>query len=108
MDFYELVNSRRSIRQYKEDDIEEEVIKRIMKTARLAPSAANKQPLFYYVIRDKKMRQKLLPEKNHYNFTLAPVLVVVCSNPQNAWVRGVDNKNHSDIPNTHIINNQRQ
>ncbi|MBM4080403.1 MAG: oxidoreductase, partial [Planctomycetes bacterium] len=44
MDVYEAIRTRRSIRRYKPDPIPDEVLKRVLDAARLAPSANNIQP----------------------------------------------------------------
>lgn len=54
MDLNEVIKKRRSIRKYKQDNVSEQVLIRLIEAARLAPSAANLQPLEYLVVNDKK------------------------------------------------------
>ena len=44
MDFAELIKQRYSVRAYKPDPVEEEKLQQVLEAARLAPSAANRQP----------------------------------------------------------------
>jgi len=57
----ELLKSRRSIRQFSQEELDREVIVNCLDTARLAPSAANLQPLEYFYIDDDEKREKLYP-----------------------------------------------
>ncbi len=57
MGIYELVLKRRSIRCFKPISIPLETLKKLVNAARLAPSAANLQPLKYIIIEDKKLCQ---------------------------------------------------
>ena len=96
MEFYEVVRSRRSIRSYGPDAVEDQKLERILEAARLAPSAANRQPLVFYVIRDPRLRGDLRRAYGQQWFTSAPVIVCVCCRPDEAWRRG-DGKNYADV-----------
>ncbi|MHC4787807.1 MAG: nitroreductase family protein, partial [Planctomycetota bacterium] len=52
MEFYEVIESRRSVRAYVSEPVEDEKLDRVLNAARLAPSAANRQPVRFYAIRD--------------------------------------------------------
>ncbi len=58
MSLYEIAISRRSIRRFKNLPVPREILERCVNAARLAPSAANLQPLEYLVVDD----EKLLPQ----------------------------------------------
>jgi len=58
MGVYEVVIRRRSIRRFKDTPIPQQVLERCVNAARLAPSAANRQPLEHIIVDDAK----LLPE----------------------------------------------
>ena len=53
MDFCELVKSRRSVRDFHEKDVPDDLIVKLLESARWAPSAGNCQPWRFYVIKDK-------------------------------------------------------
>lgn len=97
MDLYSAIDTRRSIRSYREEPVPEEVLHRILEAARLAPSAANHQPWHFFVVRDAGIRQRLFPEERRAWAANAPVVLVACSSPDIAWVRSWDGKNHADI-----------
>jgi len=59
MNFYKLLLSRRSIRQFKPRPIQKEILKKLVNAARLAPSAANLQPLEFIVIDEAETRRKI-------------------------------------------------
>ena len=59
MNVYESILSRRSIRRFKQKEISLDILKKIVNSARLAPSAANLQPLEYLVITDKNLCSKI-------------------------------------------------
>ena len=61
MSSYELMLSRRSIRQFKPDPISRDILEKLVNSARLAPSGANLQPLEFVVIDDEELRGKLFP-----------------------------------------------
>ena len=57
MDFKEVIQSRRSVRKFRAEEIEEEDLREILEAARLAPSANNLQPWKFVVVKsDKKKR----------------------------------------------------
>ncbi|MCS7104871.1 MAG: nitroreductase family protein [Thermofilaceae archaeon] len=87
MEFYELVRRRRSVRAYKLDPVEEEKLMRILEAGRLAPSAANKQPWHFIVVKDAKVKEQLRKAYDREWFVKAPVVIVVCADPSAAWRR---------------------
>ena len=50
MDFQELVSKRYSVRSYKPDAVEESKLQQVLEAARLAPTAANRQPFRLIVV----------------------------------------------------------
>ncbi|MFB0566554.1 MAG: nitroreductase family protein [Candidatus Aminicenantaceae bacterium] len=59
MSFYELIISRRSIRQFKAQSVSKNTLKKLVNAARLAPSGANLQPLEFVVV-DKVITGKAI------------------------------------------------
>jgi len=59
MKLYEVLLSRRSIRQFKSQPISREILEKLVNAARLAPSAANLQPLEFVVVDDEEVREKI-------------------------------------------------
>jgi len=59
METYKTILKRRSIRSFRQKEIPLKKLKRMVNAARLAPSAANLQPLEYLVINSKALRPKV-------------------------------------------------
>lgn len=58
---YDLILSRRSIRQFKPEAISQDILRDIVNAGRLAPSAANRQPLEFIVVDKESIREKIFP-----------------------------------------------
>ncbi|MCK4283059.1 MAG: nitroreductase family protein [Candidatus Brocadiae bacterium] len=96
MDFYEVIRQRRSIRAYRSDPVEEDRLLRVLDAARVAPSAANRQPVHFTVIRDDALRAKMVEVYSQQWFVQAPVIICACARPSEAWQRS-DGKNYADV-----------
>lgn len=59
MNVYEVIQKRRSIRNYEKRPVEKEKIEKLLKAGMQAPSAANQQPWEFIVVEDKETLQKL-------------------------------------------------
>jgi len=59
MDVYEIMMKRRSVRQFKEEPIPEEVIGRLMDVVKNAPSGGNIQPISVILVQDREARKEL-------------------------------------------------
>ena len=61
-DFFELLKTRRSIRQFQEKEVPLETIKNIIKESCLAPSAANRQPWKFIIIQNREFIKEISDE----------------------------------------------
>lgn len=96
MEFNDLIKKRYSVRAYKPDPIEDEKLNFVLEAARLAPSAANRQP-FHLIIIHTEGRQAELQRIYHRDwFTQAPLLVCACGIPRQGWLR-YDNRLFMDV-----------
>lgn len=86
MDFYDVIGSRRSIRAYTDKPVEPEKLERVLEAGRLAPTAANRQPLEVLVITGAA-REKVRRSYGKDWCVNAPVILVVCAKPGTAWTR---------------------
>ncbi|MGZ7116235.1 MAG: nitroreductase family protein [Methanobacterium sp.] len=102
MDFLDLVKSRYSVRAYKNQPVEEEKLEKILEAARFAPTAVNYQPFKIIVINTEGREDDLKRVYQAEWFSEAPVLICVCCEPQNAWVRR-DGKNYADVDATIVM-----
>ena len=57
--FYERLSTRRSIRDFSDRDVPEEVVKKCIQAAMTAPSGANKQPWTFALIKNKDIKSKI-------------------------------------------------
>ena len=78
MELLEAIQSRRSIRKFKSNEVPDEVIRELLDAARLAPSGSNLQATRFVVIKSPAERMKLkectpLPFVAH-----APVIIACC------------------------------
>jgi len=77
---YDLISLRKSVRNFSDKDIPEEVTTRILQAARLAPSASNRQEWRFVVVRDAKTRAKLAQAAREQTFVgEAPVVLACCA-----------------------------
>jgi nitroreductase len=60
-DLYELIAGRRTIRRFKPEPVAREMLERLVDVGRLAPSAANMQPLEFVVVDDAQLKAEVFP-----------------------------------------------
>ncbi|WP_041250245.1 nitroreductase family protein [Christiangramia forsetii] len=71
-DFYQFLDSRRSVRHFSDNVVPEEVINNILKSAATAPSGAHKQPWKFCAISNAKLKSEIREaaekeEQENYN-----------------------------------------
>ena len=96
MDFQELIKKRYSVRAYQSLPVEEEKLQLVLDAARLAPTAHNRQPFQFIVIRTAGREEELTRIYKKDWFVKAPVVVLVCAVYDGAWSR-MDNKNYAEV-----------
>ncbi len=80
MDVFQAIQTRRSVRRYLDQPVEEEKLKQVLEAARLAPSAKNRQKWVFVVVQYKETRKKLSVAACDQSFIAeAPVVIVGCS-----------------------------
>jgi len=80
MDVFEAISQRRSIRTYKNKEIEEEKLRKVLEAARLAPSASNRQAWKFVPVRDPETRAKLAGATYGQQWVEeAPAIIVACA-----------------------------
>ena len=87
MDFYEVIEKRRSVRAYKSDPIPETALQNIAKAVQLAPSACNLQPWKIQIITDAKLRAKICANYPAPWLAQAPAIAVALGNSEECWKR---------------------
>ena len=95
MDFFELVRERYSCRKYTNEPVTQEQIDAILEAARVAPTAANRQPIHVWVVRSPEALAKI-DGATQYRYG-APVVFIVGCKQADAWVRKYDGKNGAEV-----------
>jgi nitroreductase len=91
MDFFKIVEERRSMRKYAEKPVEEEKLLKIIETTNKAPSAGNLQAYEIYIVRKLEQRQALVKASRDQGFLAeAPVVLVFCATPARSAVKYED------------------
>ena len=96
MEFSELIRTRYSVRAYKPDPVGEEELQKVLEAARLAPTAANRQPFQLIVVHTEGREEELRRIYNRDWFVQAPLVICACGIPSGAWIRE-DNKNYTPV-----------
>ncbi len=91
--FFDVVRSQRGVRFYRPDPVSQEDVDRILRAAVRAPSAANRQPWVFIVIRDRDVKRSIgelypkrtsqgrpPPASGHFSREIeqVPVIIVAC------------------------------
>lgn len=101
MNFEQLTQARYSCRDFDRDRaIDREILINIINSARLAPSACNKQPWLFIIVNDNcdsSCRTAILESYNRPWITSAPAFIIACGDHSQAWHRQSDEKDHTDI-----------
>jgi nitroreductase len=96
MNFSELSAARYSVRAYKPDPVPDALLMQVLEAARVAPTAANRQPFTLIVLRTEGRQAELKRVYNRDWFVSAPLVIGACALPGQAWVRR-DGKNYADV-----------
>lgn len=91
MDFWEAMGKRRSVRRFERgQDVPKEMVERLLEAAISAPSAGNRQPWHFLVVRDGETKMRLARAAWGQHFVAeAPVVIVVCADPgRSGWRYG--------------------
>ncbi len=97
MEFSELIQRRYSVRSYKPDPIENDKLEIVLEAARIAPTAANRQPFRLIVIHTKGRETELHRMYHRDWFVQAPIIICAVGLNQQGWVRGADGKNYTEV-----------
>jgi nitroreductase len=79
MDALEAIRTRRSIRQYQDRPVPQDLVQRVLAAAMSAPSACNAQPWQFIVIRDRALLKEVPRINPHAAMAeRAPLAILVC------------------------------
>ena len=86
-EFEKVVRSRRSVRAFTDEEIPEEVMRRCLDLALLAPNSSNLQPWEFYWVRDQEKKAKLSEYCFNQPATETAQELIVCVARINTWRR---------------------
>jgi nitroreductase len=79
MDVLEAIHARRSIRQYQDRPVPDELVRKVLQAAMAAPSARNQQPWHFLVIDDRPLLEEIVKFcPNAAMAVRAPLAILVC------------------------------
>jgi len=84
MEFFEVVEKRRSVRTFSDRVMDNKTLNAILETADLAPSAGNLQAYRIVVVRNQELKQKLATASHDQNFIVDASVVLVFLADKNA------------------------
>jgi nitroreductase len=96
MEFWELINERYSVRAYTPDPVEDEKLEKVLEAARLAPTAANRQPFQLIVIHTAGREEELYDIYGKAWFVEPPLVICACGLEEQGWTRR-DGKSYVDV-----------
>jgi nitroreductase len=87
-----LLKGRRSIRRYHPDPVPDEMIEQLLEAGQWAPSASNRQPWQFIVVRDEAILKQVAQHAAYYfirwaHVEEAPLLIVLCGDARNRIYR---------------------
>jgi nitroreductase len=87
-----LLKARRSIRRYRPDPVPDEMVEELLEAGRWAPSASNRQPWHFIVVRDPAILQEVAQHAAYFfirwaHVAEAPLLIVLCGEARNRVYR---------------------
>jgi nitroreductase len=86
MSIFETIRDRRSIRTYKGERIPKDKLDKLLETARLAPSAANRQVWKFIVVEDEQIKNQLVTACNNQAFVgTASQVIAGIGDPAQKW-----------------------
>ena len=97
MDFFDLIQKRYSVRAYQSAPVEETKLAQVLEAARIAPTAANRQPFQLIVAHVKGRESELQRVYGRRWFIQAPLVICACGVPGQGWVRTADGVNYTTV-----------
>lgn len=81
MEFEEVIKNRKSVRKFKNKEVPDELIDKIIELANLSPSAGNLQARNVIIVKDRRMKERVAEICLNQSFiSEAPVVFVILAN----------------------------
>jgi nitroreductase len=90
MDFFDLVNKRRSVRKFSNEKVPEEVILKSLRAALLAANSSNLQPWEFYWVKNKNKKEELVKACFSQNAAKTAQELIVAVSRIDTWRRNRD------------------
>ena len=90
MDFFEAVEKRRSVRKFTDKKVPEEIMRKCLKAATLAPNSSNLQPWEFYWVRNSKNKNKVVEACFSQNAAKTAKEIVIAVARIDTWKRNRD------------------
>jgi nitroreductase len=98
MELSDAINKRRSVRKYKDKEVSNDIIEKLIDAARMAPSGMNIQPWKFVVVKDKEKlkkirelytngREKLKIYEQDTSFVENATVIIVCNDKKFDWAK---------------------
>ena len=83
MDTFDAIQRRQSVRSYLPTPVPEGLLSRVLEAARLAPSASNRQPWHFIIVKDIGKREAIAKSGLYGKFMVgSPVVIVGCGDKE--------------------------
>jgi nitroreductase len=84
MDIFEAIHGRRSVREFiKDKPVEEDKLQKILEACLAAPSASNREPWEFVVIKDKEVLQEIAKQAANAQFLAkVPLAIAIITDPK--------------------------
>jgi len=80
MDVLDAIRTRKSVRNYLNQTVEEDKLLAILEAGRLAPSASNRQEWRFIIVRNQEVKKKLAKAATNQSFVAeASIVIVACA-----------------------------
>jgi nitroreductase len=96
VDTLETIATRHSVRGYRPDPVDDEILARLLEAARQAPTAANRQPFRLIVLHTRGREEEIGRIYGRPWFVQAPLVIGVVAVPGEAW-RRMDDKPYDEV-----------
>tara|TARA_B100001758_G_C18323396_1_gene564517 strand:+ start:118 stop:825 length:708 start_codon:yes stop_codon:yes gene_type:complete len=90
MDFFDLVNKRRSVRKFSNEKVPEEVILKSLRAGLLAANSSNLQPWEFYWVKNKNKKEELVKACFSQNAAKTAQELIVAVSRIDTWRRNRD------------------
>lgn len=79
MDYYELIRTRRSVRNFAQRPVEEDKLMRVLDAARVAPSGKNAQAWKFIVVKEQELKEQIVKASKGQKFLAEADCIIVCA-----------------------------